>query len=79
MKRSQVLLLNSSCGATTWALRRARRDWAGAAEQVERLLALAEANGGGLPGRGVHSATFQLNLSTFCGTGGAFRGCLGGV
>ena len=34
----------------TRALRRARRDWPGAAEQVEHLLALAEANGGGLPG-----------------------------
>jgi len=31
-------------------LRRAERDWAGAAEQCELLLALAEANGGFLPG-----------------------------
>ena len=30
-------------------------------------------------GRGLHSFTFQLNVSAFCGTGGAFRGCLGGV
>jgi len=26
--------------------------------------------------RGLHSSTFQLNLSAFCGIGGAFRGCL---
>ena len=30
-------------------------------------------------GRGVHSSTFQLNVSAFYGTGGAFRGCVGGV
>ena len=30
-------------------------------------------------GRGVHSSTFQLNLSATCGIGGAFRGCLGVV
>jgi hypothetical protein len=29
--------------------------------------------------RGLHSSTFRLNLSTFCGIGGAFSGCLGGV
>jgi len=28
-------------------------------------------------GRGLHSFTFQLNVSAFCGIGGAFRGCLG--
>ena len=28
-------------------------------------------------GRGLHSSTFRLNLSAFCGIGGAFRGCLG--
>jgi len=28
--------------------------------------------------RGLHSSTFQLNLSAFCGIGGAFRGCLRG-
>ena len=33
------------------ALRRAERDWPRAAEQCELLLALAEANGGVLPGR----------------------------
>jgi len=27
---------------------------------------------------GLHSSTFRLNVSAFCGTGGAFRGCLGG-
>ena len=30
-------------------------------------------------GRGLHSSTFQLNLSAFCGIGDAFRDCLGGV
>ena len=30
-------------------------------------------------GRGLHSSTFQLNLSAFSGIGGAFRGCLRGV
>jgi len=30
-------------------------------------------------GRGLHSSTLQLNLSAFCVTGGAFRGCFGGV
>ena len=30
-------------------------------------------------GRGLHSSTCQLNVSAFCGIGGAFRGCLGGV
>ena len=29
--------------------------------------------------RGLHSSTFQLNVSHLCGTGGAFRGCLRGV
>jgi len=33
-----------------------------------------------LGGRGLlHSSTFRLNVSTFCGKGGAFRGRLGGV
>ena len=30
-------------------------------------------------GRGLHSSTFRLNVSAFCGVGGAFRGCSGGV
>jgi len=30
-------------------------------------------------GWGLHSSTFQLNLSAFCGIGRACRGCLGGV
>ena len=34
----------------------------------------------GQPGPwGLHSSTFRLNVSAFCGTGGTFRGCLGGV
>ena len=27
--------------------------------------------------RGLHSCTFWLNVSAFCGIGGAFRGCRG--
>ena len=34
---------------------------------------------GRVRGRGLHSPTFQLNLSALCGIGGASRGCLGGV
>jgi uroporphyrin-III C-methyltransferase len=30
-----------------------------------------------LLGRGSHSSTFWLNVSAFCGIGGACRGCLG--
>jgi hypothetical protein len=30
-------------------------------------------------GRGLHSSTLQLNFSALCVTGGAVRGCLGGV
>ena len=30
-------------------------------------------------GRGLHSFTLQLNVSAFCGIGGAFRRCSGGV
>jgi hypothetical protein len=29
--------------------------------------------------KGLHSLTLQLNVSAFCGIGGGFRGCLGGV
>jgi hypothetical protein len=29
--------------------------------------------------RGLHSSTLQLNLSASCVTGGALRGCFGGV
>ena len=32
-----------------------------------------------LPGRGLNSSIFWLNLSAFCGIGGACGGCLGGV
>jgi len=31
-----------------------------------------------LGGRGLHSSTFWLNFSAFCGTGGACQGRLGG-
>ena len=27
----------------------------------------------------MNSSTFRLNVSAFCGIGGAFRACLGGV
>ena len=30
-------------------------------------------------GTGLHSSTFRLNVSAFCGIGAAVRGCLGGV
>jgi len=30
-------------------------------------------------GRGLHSSTFRLNVSGFCGIGGAYRGRMGGV
>jgi hypothetical protein len=29
--------------------------------------------------RGLHSSTFRLNVSAFCGIGGASRGYVGGV
>jgi len=29
--------------------------------------------------RGLHSSSFRLKLSAFCGIGGALRGCLGGA
>ena len=32
-----------------------------------------------ITGRGLHSFTFQLNVSTLYGIGGASRGCLGVV
>ena len=32
----------------------------------------------GVPGRGLHSSTFRLNVSAFCGIRGACWGCLGG-
>jgi len=30
-------------------------------------------------GRGLHSSTFRLNVSAFCGIGGVFEGCVWGV
>ena len=35
--------------------------------------------GASVPGRGLHPFIFLLNVSAFCGIGGAFRGCLEGV
>jgi hypothetical protein len=34
---------------------------------------------GPMCGRGLHSSTFRLNVSAFCGIGGVSRGCLVGV
>jgi len=42
-----------------------------------RLVSVAELRG--KAGRGSHSSTLQLNLSAFRVTGGAVRGCFGGV
>jgi len=39
----------------------------------------ADVEAAGAAGRGLHSSTSQLNVSAFCGIGGAFRGCLSGV
>ena len=39
----------------------------------------AGGRGGSAGGRGLHSFAFQLNISAFYGTGGAFRGPLVGV
>ena len=41
--------------------------------------ATAAATEARITGRGLESSTFQLNESAFCGIGGAFRGCPGGV
>ena len=30
-------------------------------------------------GRGLHSSTFRLDVSAFCGIGGVIRGCVGGA
>jgi hypothetical protein len=38
-----------------------------------------QGGGRGHAGEGLHSFTSDLNLSAFCGIGGAFRGCFGGV
>jgi hypothetical protein len=49
-----------------------------AARRVSTLSSFAYAGGGCLHrvgGRGLHSSTFRLNVSAFCGIGGAFSGC----
>jgi hypothetical protein len=43
---------------------------------ISQRLPRSSAPGGG---RGLHSSTFWLNVSAFCGIGGAIRGCLGDV
>ena len=54
------------------------------AESNAGILRLALDRGRGrakatLPGRGLHSFTFRLNVSAFCGIGGVSMGCLGAV
>ena len=39
-----------------------------------RFVARVAESGGGSGGRGLHSSTFWLNISAFCGTKGEFRG-----
>jgi hypothetical protein len=53
---------------------------------VDECKTLAEGNACGRihleqhgSGRGLHSPTFKLNVSAFCGIQGAFMGCLGSV
>jgi hypothetical protein len=41
--------------------------------------AAATAAAGTATGRGFHSFTVRLNVSAFCGIGGAFGGCVGAV
>jgi hypothetical protein len=43
------------------------------------IRATGEAQSAKMIGRALHSSTLQLNLSAFCVTGGAVRGCFGGV
>ena len=51
----------------------------GIMERIRRALAKLQASHeAGARARGLHSFTFKLNVSAFCGIGGAFRGCLGG-
>jgi hypothetical protein len=48
--------------------------------EVRRAGAAAEGGGAeaaATAGRGLHSSTFRLNQSAFCGIGGAFRGFVG--
>ena len=40
---------------------------------------LLDGEGGLDTGRGLHSSAFRLNVSAFCGIGGALRDCLGVV
>ena len=60
------------------------------ARSLHRLASCGGGGGGGggsggggwdaaVDGRGLHSFTFELNVSAFCGIGGASKGCLGGV
>jgi len=46
--------------------------------RLQRAINMA-GGGGGVAGRALHSFTSQVNVSAFCGTGGAFRGGQGGL
>ena len=46
--------------------------------RVAEMRAGKAATDAAVSGRGLHSSTFRLNLSAFCGTGGAYRGGLRG-
>ena len=45
--------------------------------EMSTLLQISHPNIVNIIGKGLHSSTLQLNLSAFCGIGGARRGCPG--
>ena len=49
------------------------------AQAAMAAMSSASIGGGGAFGRGLHSLTFQLNVSAFCGIGVAFKVCSGAV
>jgi len=59
------------------------RPWSAAmqmqAQAAMAAMSSASIGGGGAFGRGLHSLTFQLNVSAFCGIGVAFKVCSGAV
>jgi len=82
MSHLQILLSDSTCAATSWY---GDTPYARDARHVEEAAGKVK-EGHDVPpdvltcvAGGLHSLTFPLNVSAFCGTGGAFRGCLGGV
>ena len=48
------------------------------ASTLEHSVRFSHGRNRGPQSRGLHSSTFRLSVSAFCGIGGAFRGCLGG-